>query len=59
MHYTVTSWKSFLPKVTEAFTAFENQSIAERSPIEARAGKLFAAHEPETNRAILTDYSTQ
>ena len=59
MYYACDKPEKFLPEVTEALTAFENQSIAESSSIEARAGKLFAAHEPEMARAILTDYSTQ
>jgi hypothetical protein len=55
MYYTCDKPEKFLPEVTEALTAFENQNIAESRSIEARAGKLFAAHEPEMARAILTD----
>lgn len=59
MYYTCDKPDKFLPEVTEALAAFENQSIAESGVIETRARKLFAAHEPEMARAVLTDYSAQ
>jgi dipeptidase len=59
MYYTCDKPEKFLPEVTEALVAFENQSIAGSAAIEARAQKLFAAHEPEMAREVLTDYSSE
>ena len=59
MYYTCDKPDKFLPEVTEALAAFENQSIAEASVVESRARKLLAVHEQEMARAVLTAYSTQ
>jgi len=45
--------------VTEALTAFENQSVTEAQKVESRARKLLAVHEQEMARAVLTAYSIQ
>jgi dipeptidase len=59
MYYTCDKPDKFLPEVTEALVAFENQSIAGTAVIEARARKLYAAHEPEMAREVLTEYSSE
>jgi hypothetical protein len=59
MYYTCDKPDKFLPEVTEALTAFENQSIAEIPAIEARAMKLFGVNEPNMAREVLNDYSTR
>jgi dipeptidase len=59
MYYTCDKPAKFLPEVTEALTAFENQSIAEASIVERRANALFAAGQPELARNELTDYSNR
>ncbi|MEQ8515498.1 MAG: C69 family dipeptidase [Chromatocurvus sp.] len=58
MYYTCDAPSRFLPEVTEALTAFENQSIAQVTAIEARALVLFDADEPEMARAVIDDYSS-
>jgi hypothetical protein len=59
MCYTCDKPDKFLPEVTEALAAFENESIAEAPVVESRARKLLAVHEPEIARAVLTEYSTR
>jgi len=59
MYYTCDKPDKFLPEVTEALTAFENQSVAEAQMVESRARKLLALHEQEMARAVLRAYSTQ
>ena len=59
MYYTCDKPDKFLPEVTEALTAFEDQSIAESGAIEARAAKLFAVGEPAMARDVLTSYSNR
>jgi dipeptidase len=59
MYYTCDKPAKFLPEVTEALTAFENQSIVETSGIETRANTLFSAGHPEMARDELTAYSNQ
>jgi hypothetical protein len=59
MYYTCDAPERFLPEVTEALTAFENASIANRDSIEARAHALFAAEQPGLARAVLDDYSSE
>jgi hypothetical protein len=59
MYYTCDKPEKFLPEVTEALAAFENQSIAESAMVESRARKFLAVREPEMARAVLTQYSTQ
>ena len=45
MYYTCDKPEKFLPEVTEALTAFENQSIARTGAVERQASTLFAAGE--------------
>jgi hypothetical protein len=59
MYYTCDKPEKFLPEVTEALTAFENQSIAEIPAIEAKATKLLNVGEPNMARDVLNDYSTR
>lgn len=59
MYYTCDAPERFLPEVTEALTAFEDVSIAERDPIEARALALFEAGQPDMAHAVLDDYSSE
>jgi len=59
MYYTCDAPEKFLPEVTEALTAFEDVSIADRDSIEARAQVLFTAGHPDLARAVLDDYSTE
>lgn len=57
MYYTCDKPAKFLPEVTEALDAFENQSIEETRGVEATAGKLFDVHEPAMARDVLTKSS--
>jgi dipeptidase len=59
MYYTCDRPEKFLPEVTEALTAFENQSIAEIPAVEAKATKLFNVGEPNMARDVLNDYSSR
>jgi dipeptidase len=59
MYYTCDQPQKFLPEVTEALTAFENESIAGAARMEAMAGTLYHAGEAGMARAVLTDYSTE
>jgi dipeptidase len=59
MYYTCDKPGKFLPEVTEALTAFEDQSIAATSGVEQMANKLFAAGNEEMAREVLTGYSNQ
>ncbi|HVO23936.1 MAG TPA: C69 family dipeptidase [Candidatus Margulisiibacteriota bacterium] len=59
MYYTCDKPAKFLPEVTEALAAFENQSIEESRSIEATAAKLLEVREPDMARRILTSYSSQ
>ena len=45
--------------MTEALTAFENQSIAAIGAVEREASVLFAAGEAGLARGTLTNYSNQ
>ena len=58
MYYTCDKPAKFLPEVTEALTAFENQSIAESVEIETQAAKLLASGEADMARNTLTNYSS-
>lgn len=58
MYYTCDAPERFLPEVTEALTAFEAESIADRAQIEARALALFRAGEDAMARAVIDDYSS-
>jgi dipeptidase len=57
MYFTCDHPDKFLPEVTEAFSAFENRTIAQQDDLEALASTLFAAGETAYARRILTDYS--
>jgi len=59
MYYTCDKPEKFLPEVTEALVAFENESISAIPVVEARADKLYAAGASEMARAELTTYSDQ
>jgi dipeptidase len=58
MYYTCDQPKKFLPEVTEALTAFENESIARLPDIEKTARSLYQDHQDDLARSVLTDYST-
>ncbi|MEX2495735.1 MAG: C69 family dipeptidase [Woeseia sp.] len=58
MYYTCDAPERFLPEVTETLTAFEENSIADRDDIEARAHALFGAGHADMARAVLDDYSS-
>lgn len=57
MYYTCDAPERFLPEVTEALTAFENQSMQQVLEIEDRAGVLFNAGRADLGRAVMNDYS--
>ena len=59
MYYTCDAPERFLPEVAQALTAFEDESIADREPIEARALTLFEAGQPKMARAVLDQYSSE
>ena len=59
MYYTCDHPEKFLPEVTEALTAFENQLIDEQQTVTAMAGTLFADHADELAKQFLTEYSRQ
>lgn len=59
MYYTCDKPAKFLPEVTEALDAFENQSIEQSRKVEATAAKLLEVHEPDMARDVLTRYSGQ
>ena len=59
MYYTCDKPEKFLPEVTEALAAFEDQSISQNAGIESRAAKLLDAGEPDMARATLTSYSSR
>jgi dipeptidase len=59
MYYTCDKPSKFLPEVTEALQAFENQSISQTASVEAKAAKLFSIGEAEMARDTLTNYSSQ
>ena len=59
MYYTCDQPAKFLPEVTEALTAFENQSIDQAAKVEARAARLFADRETTMAQDTLTAYSDQ
>lgn len=59
MYYTCDKPDKFLPEVTEALRAFEDQSIAQSRKIEATAAKLFDVNEADMARDVLTNYASQ
>lgn len=58
MYYTCDAPERFLSEVTEALTAFENESLAHNQRIEARALALFEADRPEMARAVIDEYTS-
>lgn len=58
MYYTCDKPAKFLPEVTEALTAFENESMVQSAGVEAKAEKLFAAGNDAMARDTLTAYSS-
>lgn len=59
MYYTCDKPDKFLPEVTEALTAFENQSMDQVARVEARANRLLSIKEETMATDELTAYSTQ
>lgn len=59
MYYTCEKPDKFLPEVTEALTAFENQSIAQAQNAESTAAKLYEVNAPGMAQSVLTNYSSQ
>ena len=59
MYYTCDKPEKFLPEVTEALTAFENQSITQSKAVESRAVKLYGVGEEQMAKDTLTDYSSR
>jgi dipeptidase len=59
MYYTCDAPEQFLPEVTQALTAFEDESIRGSEPIEARALALFEIGQPDMARAVLDQYSSE
>ena len=59
MYYTCDKPEKFLPEVSEALTAFENQSIAQTPAIESTAARLFGVGEEKMGTDVLTRYSSQ
>ena len=57
MYYTCAKPDKFLPEVTEALTAFENQSMSQSAAITARAAALFDIGKDAMARDTLTEYS--
>lgn len=58
MYHTCGHPDEFLPEVTEAFDAFEQQSLDERGSVEQTAMALYDAGEDELAREYLTEQST-
>lgn len=59
MYYTCDKPEKFLPEVTEALDAFENQSARQIRKIEATAARLLDVREEAMARGVLTNYSNQ
>jgi dipeptidase len=59
MYYTCDQPKKFLPEVTEALGAFENESIARMPGIESIARVLYQQRQPDLARSALTAFSTE
>jgi hypothetical protein len=59
MYFTCDRPEKFLPEVTETFTAFENQMIAEQATVEATARQLFSMEGDTLAAEYLTRYSHQ
>jgi dipeptidase len=57
MYYTCDKPEKFLPEVSEALTAFEDQSIAQSTAIEATAEKLYGVGAQRMGADVLTNYS--
>jgi dipeptidase len=58
MYYTCDAPDRFLPEVTEALTAFENESMMQVEYIEERATALYIAGEPGMARDVFNDHSS-
>jgi len=59
MYYTCDKPEKFLPEVSEALTAFEDQSMAQSKAIEATAAKLYSVGEEGMGTDVLTNYSSR
>jgi dipeptidase len=59
MYYTCDKPEKFLPEVSEAITAFENQSMEQSKTIEATAAKLYGVAEKQMGDDVLTNYSNR
>lgn len=57
MYFTCDRPQKFLPEVTEALTAFEDQMISEQAAVDATTAALYAADEPDLAEKYLTDYT--
>ncbi|MDX1500588.1 MAG: C69 family dipeptidase [Woeseiaceae bacterium] len=57
MYYTCDRPAEFLPEVTQALTAFENNAMAEQPDLEATALALYDAGKPGLAAAVLTRYA--
>ncbi len=57
MYYTCDAPDRFLPEVTEALTAFENESMQQVADIEERARALYVAGRANLARDVMNDYS--
>jgi dipeptidase len=59
MYYTCDKPDKFLPEVSEALIAFENQSIVQTKAIESTAAKLYNVGEEQMGSSVLNRYSSQ
>ena len=59
MYYTCDKPEKFLPEVSEAIAAFENQSMEQSKLIEATAAKLYGVREKQMGDDVLTNYSNR
>lgn len=57
MYYTCSNPQKYLPEVTEALTAFEDQSLEDVADVEATALALYDADEDRLAQRYLTEYS--
>jgi dipeptidase len=58
MYFTCDHPEKFLPEVTEALTAFEDQLIEERTSVEKTSDALFDSGHPDLALLYLTDYTS-
>ena len=59
MYFTCDRPEEFLPEVTAALTAFEDNMIEDQVRVAATANTLFDAERPDLAQAFLTDYSRE